>query len=161
VKVTIFAQSELLTDVQAVEVDNTTNVAELRDILVRMIPASVEVQAFALYVEDSDDEHALEKLTEIPHGLRIHLHRLKGIDVAVRYAGREVLRAFRPSATTRRVKHWAVHEFKISPSDAAELMLQVAGTDQRPDADTHIGALVKYPQKSLCFDLVPSTRVNG
>jgi hypothetical protein len=40
-------------------------------------------------------------------------------------------------------------------------MLQVSGTEQRPDSDTHIGALVKFPNKSLCLDLVPSTRVNG
>jgi hypothetical protein len=157
----IFVQSEFLADVRAVEVESTTSIAKLRETLMNFVPAGIEAPAVELYAEDSDDEHALEKVAEIPHGLRIHLHRLKGIDVVVRYAGREVRRAFRPSATIRRIKHWAVHEFRISPSDAAELMLQVTGTDQRPDADIHIGALVKYPQKSLCLDLVPSTRVNG
>ena len=69
--------------------------------------------------------------------------------------------AFRPSATVARVKKWATHDLGISVSDAAELMLQVTGTDNRPDADTHIGTLVKGPGKALSFDLVPSPRVNG
>jgi hypothetical protein len=160
-KVMIFAQSELLSDVQALEVEQTVGGAGLREVLLTILPQIPDVEALQLYLEDSDDEHAVEKLTEIPHGLRVHLHRLKGIDVTVRYAGRDVRRTFRPSATILRVKHWAVHELGIAPSDAAELMLQISGTEQRPDADTHIGALVKFPNKALCLDLVPSTRVNG
>jgi hypothetical protein len=161
VKVCVFLQSEFLPDVRALEIENATNVAKLRDRLMEVIPAGIDPPTVGFYLEDSDDELILEELAEIPDGLRVHLHRLRGIDVAVRYAGRQVQRTFRPSATIRRVKHWAVREFKISHSDAAELMLQIAGTDQRPDADTHIGALVIYPQKSLCLDLVPSARVNG
>jgi hypothetical protein len=160
-KITVFVQSELLPEVQAVEVDHDTTAHALRAALLSLLPQQPEIQTLALYVEDSDDELALEKLTEIPDGLRVQLHRLKGIDVTVRYAGRDVRRTFRPSATLMRVKRWATREFGITPSDAAELMLQVSGTDQRPDPDTHIGSLVKSPQKSLCLDLVPSTRVNG
>jgi len=160
-KVTVFAQSELLGDVQAVDVDHASSGSVLRNTLLAILPKDADVQSLQLYVEDSDDEHAIENLKEIPHGLRVHLHRLKGIDVTVRYAGRDVRRTFRPGSTIRRVKRWAVRELGISASDAAELMLQISGTDQRPDPDTHIGALVKYPNKALCLDLVPSTRVNG
>jgi hypothetical protein len=160
-KVMIFVQSEMLTDVRAVEVDSNTGAAGIRAALFALLPQGSELQALQFYLEDSDDEQAIEKLTEIPHGLRVHLHRLKGIDVAVRYAGRDVRRTFRPSATIQRVKRWATQELGISPSDAAELMLQISGTNERPDPDTHIGALVKFPKHSLCLDLVPSTRVNG
>lgn len=160
-KVTIFAQSEMLKDVRAVEVDSNAGAAGIRAALLAILPQGPELQTLQLYLEDSDDEHALEKLTEIPHGLRVHLHRLNGIDVVVRYAGRDVRRTFRPSATIHRIKRWATRELGISLSDAAELMLQISGTNERPDADTHIGALVKFPQHSLCLDLVPSTRVNG
>jgi hypothetical protein len=160
-KVMIFAQSELLSNVQAVEVDHAVGASGLREKVLALLPQSPEVQALQLYLEDSDDEHAIEKLTEIPHGLRVHLHRLKGIDVTVRYAGHDVRRTFQPSATILRVKRWAAHEFGIPASDAAELMLQISGTERRPDPDTHIGALVKVPRKALCLDLVPSTRVNG
>jgi hypothetical protein len=55
----------------------------------------------------------------------------------------------------------AAHGLGISPPDAAELMIQVTGTDKRPDPDTNVGALAKVPAKALSFDLVPSPRVNG
>jgi hypothetical protein len=160
-KVMVFAQSEFLSDVQALEVEHAVGGAGLREALLAALPRNTEVNGLQVYIEDSDDEHAIDNLSEIPHGLRVHLHRLKGIDLTVRYAGHDVRRTFRPSATILRVKRWATHELGISPSDAAELMLQISGTDQRPDPDTHIGALVKFPNKALCLDLVPSARVNG
>lgn len=160
-KVVTFVQSELLSDVRAIEVEHNAGGAGLRQAVLAILPQDLELQTFQFYLEDSDDEHAVERLTEIPHGLSVHLHRLKGIDVLVRYAGRDVRRTFRPSATIQRIKRWATQELGISPSDAAELMLQISGTNERPDADTHIGALVKFPHPSLCLDLVPSTRVNG
>jgi hypothetical protein len=160
-KVTVFAQSELLNDVHVLELDQNAGASGLRESLLSILPKGKETEELRFYVEDSDDERDFENLNVIPDGLRIHLHRLKSIDVTVRYAGRDVQRTFRPSATVRRVKHWAVRALNISSSDAAELMLQVSGTDTRPDPDTHIGTLVRFPTKALCFDLVPSTRVNG
>jgi hypothetical protein len=155
----VFIQSELLADVAVLVVEHDSSTREFLESLHKLLPR-VEEQIHT-YIEDEDDELALEKLTEIPEGLRIHLHRLKSIDVTVRYAGRDVRRTFRPSATVARVKKWATRELGISASDAAELMLQVTGTDSRPDADNHIGTLVKAPAKVLSFDLVPSPRVNG
>jgi hypothetical protein len=155
----VFIQSELLADVAVLLVEHDSPAHEFIESLHKVLPrVDQEIHA---YIEDEDDELALEKLTEIPEGLRVHLHRLKGIDVTVRYAGRDVRRTFRPSTTVARVKRWACHELGISASDAAELMLQITGTDIRPDADTHIGTLVKAPTKALSFDLVPSPRVNG
>ena len=159
-KVQIFLQSELLGDVEVVEVESKGGHAALRAACLENINRQPDEEVF-IFVEDEDDEHALEKLEEIPDGLRVQLHRLKGIDVIVRYAGREVRRSFRPSATVGRVKKWATHEMGVAPSDAAEIMLQISGTDNRPDTDIHIGTLVKAPKRTLEFDLVPSPRVNG
>lgn len=157
----VFFQSEFLDDVSSVEVEHDASHQALRKALVKALPANVDPDSLHIYLEDDDDEHAIDKLDAVPDGLRVHLHRQKGIDVTVRYAGQDVRRTFRPSATVGRVKKWASHELGISPSDAAELMLQITGTDKRPDPDTHIGALVKAPAKALSFDLVPSPRVNG
>lgn len=154
----VFIQSEFLDDIAVVVVEHSISPAELREALLKHLP--VVTETVNIYLEDNDDENALDLLKEIEDGLRVHLHRQKGLDVSVRYAGRDARRTFRPSATVSRVKKWAAHELGISPSDAAELMLQVAGTDNRPDADTHIGA-IKYEGKVLTFDLVPSPRVNG
>ena len=159
-KVQVFLQSEVLGDIEVIEIDADAGHKALhRACLDRL--GSAQTDDFFLFVEDDDDENPFDKVKGIPDGLRVHLHRLKGIDVIVRYAGRDVRRPFRPSATVGRVKRWAAHELGIAPSDAAELMLQISGTDTRPDADIHIGTLVTAHQRCITFDLVPSPRVNG
>lgn len=158
--VQVFLQSELLGDIEVVEIDSHAGQHSLHRACLDKL-GSAQAHEFFLFIEDDDDEKPFDKLDSIPEGLRVHLHRLKGIDVIVRYAGRDVRRPFRPSATVGRVKRWATHELGIAPSDAAELMLQISGTDTRPDADIHIGSLVPASQRSITFDLVPSPRVNG
>jgi hypothetical protein len=160
VKRQVFVQSEFLEDVAVIEVEHDAKPAKVREQLQALLPTNINAHAIHVYLEDQDDEDAFEKLKEITEGLRVQLHRLKGIDVAVRYAGRNVQRTFRPSATVSRVKQWSAAELGIIPSDAAELMLQVTGTSNRPDPDTHIGSLARG-EKSLSLDLVPSPRVNG
>jgi hypothetical protein len=95
------------------------------------------------------------------HGVRVHLHRCKHIEVEVRF-GAEVLRhPFRPATTVVRVRLWAGHKLGMRPGDIAEHVLQLAGTEVQPDVDTHIGALTKCPKCSVSFDLVPAHRING
>jgi hypothetical protein len=156
----IFVQSEFLDDIAVLEVSANDKPAAVREQLLKLLPDEAQRDKVHIYLEDQDDEGAFEKLKEIPDGLRVQLHREKGIDVVVRYAGHDVRRSFRPSATVLRIKQWATQEMGIQPSDAAELMLQVAGTSNRPDPDVHLGSLAKG-EKSLTFDLVPSPRVNG
>lgn len=157
----IFVQSELLEDIEVVELPANAGHAELHSACRNLLPEQSGDAVFHLFVEDDDDENFVGHIGDIPDGLRVHLHRLKGIDVRVHYAGNSVRRTFRPSATIARVKRWASRELGITPSDAAELMLQIHGTDTRPDSDIHIGSLVCFPNKSIEFDLVPSPRVNG
>ena len=156
----VFIQSELLPDVAVLEVASTVKAHQLREQLLKLLPED-EREDVHIYIEDVEDEDALDKLNEVPEGLRVQLHRLKSIDVVVHYAGRQVLRAFRPSTTVARVKDWAAHDFNISASDAADMALQISGTTNRPDSDVHIGTLAVAPSKSVSFDLVPSPRVNG
>jgi len=159
-KIKVFLQSELLNDIEVVEVEAEAGHTALRAACLAKVNLQPQENVF-LFIEDEDDEHALDKLKHVDEGLRVHLHHLKSIDVTVRYAGRDVRRAFRPSATVGRVKKWAAHELGVAPSDAAELMLQIKGTDNRPDTDVHIGTLIKAPEHTIEFDLVPSPRVNG
>jgi hypothetical protein len=49
----------------------------------------------------------------------------------------------------------------MSPQEAGEHVLQIAGTKDRPDAGTHLGAIAAYPECRFAFDLVPNERVNG
>lgn len=157
----IFLQSELLNDIEVIEVDEGASQRAIRQACLARIAEILLAEEFFLFIEDDDDEDALLKLDCAIDDLRLHLHRLKAITVTVRYAGREAHHTFRPNATIARVKRWAAQEFGVTPSDAAELMLQISGTDVRPDSDLHLGCLVKKPEHSVCFDLVPSPRVNG
>lgn len=157
----VFLQSELLSDVEVLELHEGATKHDLRQACLARMPTSEHHEALILFIEDDDDEAAIDKLEAIVDGLRLHLHRLKAITVSVRYAGREAHRTFRPNVTLARVKRWATDEFGIVASDAAELMLQVSGTDVRPDPDVHLGSLVKAPHHSVGFDLVPAPRVNG
>ena len=157
----VFLQSELLSDIEVVEIDNSAGSKSLHAACLQRIKEPHDAKELLLFVEDDDNEEALADLKGIPDGLRVHLHRLKAIDVTVRYVGKEIKRTFRPSATIARIKRWAGKDFGILPSDAAELMLQVSGTDTRPDLDVHVGSLVKKPAHAICFDLVPAPRVNG
>ena len=157
----VFLQSERLSDIEVIELSNYAAAKDLHAACLKRISEPPDSQEFLFFLEDDDSEDTLNALKGIPDGLRVHLHQLKAINVTVRYTGKEVKRTFRPSATIARIKRWAAKDFGILPSDAAELMLQISGTDNRPDLDVHVGSLVKKPAHTICFDLVPSPRVNG
>jgi hypothetical protein len=115
-------------------------------------------------LEDSEEELELDKqLDQVGVGQRsrIHVHRCRKVEVSVNFNAGQRERRFSPATTVHRVKQWAVHEFGLSKVDATEHVLQLCGSTTRPDEDTHLGALVQYPECRLCFDLVPKQRVEG
>lgn len=101
-----------------------------------------------------------EELAGIP--LRLHLARCRQVEVSVRFNAELAKKAFRPSTTIARVHHWAARRaFHLSPRDAAEHVLQLQGSNQRPDREVHIGSLVSGDECGVAFDLVPRKRVEG
>ena len=99
--VQVFLQSELLRDVEVVEIDAKAGYeALLRACLAKVGPDGA---GMLLFIEDDDEAAAAaEKLKHIPDGLRVHLHRQKAIEVTVRYAGRQAKREFQPATTIAR-----------------------------------------------------------
>ncbi len=127
--------------------------------------------AFGLAIESAmvfagEDEHPLHMGKPLHHqGVknkhRVHVHRCKKIGVTLHYADTpEAHRAFPPTATVTQVKHWYVHELKMAPVDASEHVLQITGTNDRPDPYVQVGALVTSCCE-LAFSLVPVKRVEG
>ena len=119
----------------------------------------------AVFLEDREaplnDAATLESLAG-KNGVRLHVHRCRHVVVKVTYSGRTVEdHVFGPGTTVGAVKRWAAAKLGIPKEDAAELILQIAGTQEQPDVDVHIGTLVACPACSLAFDLVPSTRIQG
>jgi hypothetical protein len=94
--------------------------------------------------------------------VRLHVGRCQRVSVSVTFNGVIQSRDFPPVTRVAHVHQWATHNaFDMSTRDAAEHVLEVVGTDERPDADTQIGTLTPGTVCAVAFDLVPFKRVEG
>lgn len=158
----VFYQGEGLSEVQhlTLEGESTFGLLETR---IRE-KHGFTYEAF-LFLENGDD--VVEELVCISEhargsGLKVHLHRCRHVEVTVGFNGRVVEHRFSPAATVARVKSWAAeHKFGMTPEEAGEHVLQIAGSHDRPAPSTHIGALTDGRVCGIAFDLVPDERVNG
>lgn len=161
----VYIQSEYFPDIKFVEVNDEATVADLKHAALALLPPGTEASDLTLSVEDDDDDahsHATHvKHLKKEHGVRVHLHRCKQVDVKVRFGAEDVHHKFRPATTVGRVRLWAGEKLGMVSGDIAEHVLQIAGTTEQPDVDTHIGTLTKCPQCEVTFDLVPAHRING
>lgn len=161
----VYIQSEFFSDIKFVEVNDEATVAELQRAILALLPSGAETSDLTLSVEDDDDDtHGRAthvKHLKKEHGVRVHLHRCKHVEVQVRFGAEVLHHKFRPATTVGRVRLWAGEKFGMEPGDIAEHVLQIAGTTEQPDVDIHIGTLTKRPQCSVTFDLVPAHRING
>lgn len=162
----VYIQSEYFPDIKLIEIDDGASVADLRKAALDLLPTGADTADLELSIEDDDgDDHgqARSRVKDLvkEHGVRVHLHRCKRIEVSVRFGADEVLHRFRPATTIGRVRQWAGHSLSMQPSDIAEHVLQIAGTNEQPDVDVHIGTLANCPKCSVAFDLVPAHRING
>ncbi|HYD17686.1 MAG TPA: hypothetical protein VEF76_04320 [Patescibacteria group bacterium] len=119
---------------------------------------------FLIFMEDVDEP--LDPGKTLPKSekgspCRMHVHRCRAIAVSVTFNGTTAEHRFGPGTTVEKVKRWAaIERFGMSPADAAEHVLQLAGTTVRPEPDTHLGSLTGN-SCSVRFDLVPLKRVEG
>lgn len=161
----VYIQSEYFPDIKFVEVNDEATVTELKHAALALLPPGTDTSDLTLSVEDDDDDahgHSTHvKHLKKEHGVRVHIHRCKQVEVKVRFGAEVVHRKFRPATTVGRVRLWAGEKFGMAPGDIAEHVLQIAGTTEQPDVDIHIGTLTKCPQCEVTFDLVPAHRING
>jgi hypothetical protein len=166
----VFLQSPLLPDMVVFTIDASATAADLKEKCLAQLPeaarsasldvsdefeADAEREADEVEAGGEDQSHSAE-----PKSRRVHIGRCKRVKVSVRYAGRTVEREFRPAATIKRVTAWAIRKLHISPGDAHELVLQVAGSDVQPSSDKHVGLFVDDHCRAV-FDLVRGYTVNG
>lgn len=112
---------------------------------------------------DESEEQVRGEATPLPdvrHGTRVHITRCHKIHVSVNYLNKTIEHEFAPGARLRSVKRWAVHELHLDHKDAAEHVLQLCGSAERPSSDTPLHVLLRNGC-GLCFDLVPEKRVEG
>lgn len=162
-KTRVYVQSEFLPDVKLVEVNDDTTIEDLKKACLAVLPSEAHGVDLHLFVEDDDEKTTATHVKHLkkPHGVRVHMHRCKEVVVTVRFAGQAVMFEFRPASTIGRIRQWAGHKLGMQPNDIAEHVLQLAGSNEQPDIDVHVGALAKCPACSVEFDLVPAHRING
>lgn len=107
-----------------------------------------------------DPSEILERLgvREYEH---IHCHRCRHVAVEVNYASETKHRRFSPAATVEVVTKWAKRKFKLSDSAAADWVLQIYNTTERPRPNEHLGELIRTPECRICFDLVKEVTPQG
>ena len=166
-EIEIFLQGEGIPEITLVRVPDDGIVRDiLRSAETQGVRFAGDERSLVILVEDQETEVFPDSSFEeahIGHRSRVHIHRCRRIEVTINFNAAEKAHAFSPSATIERVKRWAVGPdgFNLHRIDATEHLLQLCHSTVRPDADTHIGSLVTFPDCGLCFDLVPKVRVEG
>jgi hypothetical protein len=157
----VFYQREGTREIEHIEATPETTFGAVMGLLAEKHGLGPEV---VLFLEDTDEPVVV---TQTLHGhagragVKLHAHRCRHVDVAVTFNGQQAEHGFGPGTTIARVKKWAAQKFAMTPEDASEHVLQIAGTHDRPPPGTHLGALVMCPHCRVAFDLVPDHRVNG
>ncbi len=127
--------------------------------------AGIEIGKDFILFHDEEDEPLEWKDHKRPEhikpGGKLHLSRCRKIEVTIHYLDQTESHRFAPGVRVRRVKAWAVKHFKLAERDAAEHVLQLCNSTDRPPTDTPLHKLVKQGHCELCFDLVPDIRVEG
>ena len=102
-----------------------------------------------IYLEDRDepmDERSLVRDRAGQSAIKAHLHRCRHVAVAITFNGETVHHRFGPSTTVERVKTWAAEKkFGMTPQEAGEHVLPIAGTKDRPDPGTQLGTIASCP----------------
>jgi hypothetical protein len=161
-KTLIFIQVQGRPGILEVELSEAATLDELHGALAA---AGIQMDAETFIFIDEDEHHQHgdrhQPVDGIKHGSRIHVSRCKRIKTTVHFLDKTAEHAFPPGARVRAVKDWAAHTFKLSPKDAAEHVLQLCNSTERPPSDTPLHQLVHGHACELCFDLVPEKRVEG
>jgi hypothetical protein len=117
-----------------------------------------------VFIDEADQPAEGDRHQPVPtlkRGCRVHVSRCKRIAATVHYLDKTADHKFPPGARVRAVKGWTVEKFRLSPKDAAEHVLQLCKSTERPSSDTPLHQLVHGHDCALCFDLVPEKRVEG
>jgi hypothetical protein len=161
-KIDFYYQGEGVHEIQHLEVSADQRFADIKSRLAEGHGFSKDTLVF---LEDSDepiDEQDLVSERACGCSIKAHFHRCRQIEVQVTFNGKTAERRFGPGTTVARVKRWAAErEFCMSPEEASEHVLQLAGTHDRPAPGTHIGSLTSNRKCRLAFDLLPDERING
>lgn len=160
VTIRILLQSPFLTEMTLLEVADDAGFDAVCQAALEAIPLESRHPENVVSVEhESDDKHAHGE-PKVKDGMRVHVGHCKKVSVVLRYMGSPASHDFPPTTRVKRVKDWAVREFKIPEAEAARHGLYLPGTEQELSGDVHVGTLVR-DNCSLALDLLPTDRIHG
>ncbi len=161
-KTLIFIQAHGRPGILEAELSEAAILGELHDVLAAG-GIAVDAETFIFIDEAGEHLHGQrhEPIRGLKHGTRVHVTRCRRIKTTVHFLEKTAEHEFPPGARVRAVKEWSAHTFKLSPKDAAEHVLQLCNSTERPPSDTPLHQLVHGRACELCFDLVPEKRVEG
>ena len=158
----LFFQGEGLSELQHLSVESDATFGVIKAQLVEKFDIPSDAVLFAEDVDEPLDDLAPAIDHARATGLKLHFSLCSKVEVLVTYNGETVDCHFAPSATVGRIKKQVAEtQFKMSDEEAAEHVLQLSGTHDRPAPGTHIGVLSPPETCEVKFDLVPDERVNG
>jgi hypothetical protein len=161
-KTLVFVQVQGRSEIFEAELAQVATLGDLHDALAGH-GIVIDAETF-IFVDESEHHthgHRHEPVLGLKHGCRVHVSRCKHINTTVHFLDKTIAHEFPPGARVRAVKAWAVENFHMSPKDAAEHVLQLCKSIERPVSDTPLHTLVHGQNCALCFDLVPEKRVEG
>jgi sulfur carrier protein ThiS len=142
-----------------VEVDEQTTIAVL-------VAEQTEQDGDAVVMVEETEIVLVEELTLVEAGVgdrgHVHVGRRKTVHVSVEFNAKVLEKDFAPAQTVHRAHDWAVGDkaFDLPRGERAKHMLALAGTNDRPAADVHLGSLADH-EGCVRFDLVPKKRFEG
>ncbi|MEW6449201.1 MAG: hypothetical protein AB1490_01020 [Pseudomonadota bacterium] len=158
----LFVQIHGRPDLHELQLAEAATLGELHEALEKL-GVKVDEETFVFIDEADEHEHGPhhQPLPRLKHGCRVHVSRCKRIETTVHYLDKTAMHAFAPGTRVRAVKAWAAQHFHIGPKDAAEHVLQLCKSTERPSSDTPLQQLVHGHDCAVCFDFVPEKRVEG
>jgi len=165
----IFVQGEGKREIRLIELPADATVGDLveaaraQGLLLSRNGGKHEVLAYAEEGETALPSGAKLESVGLGNQGSVHVSHCSRVNVMVHYNGQNRSETFGPGVPMHRVNEWAVGSkgFNLNPVDAAEHVLQLTGTSDRPDEDVHIGSLVGEGGCKVEFDLVAKVRVEG
>ena len=158
----IFIQVHGRPEIHEAEIHAAATLGDVHNVLKAL---GIAIDAETLIFIDESEQHeeggSHEPIHRLKRGCRVHVSRCKRLKTKVHYLEKTAEKDFPPGARVKSVKAWAVHEFKLDGNDAAEHVLQLCNSSERPTTDTPLHQLVQKHECHLGFDLVPSIRVEG
>lgn len=158
----IFIQEHGRSGIIEANLKEAAMIGDLHDVLVAA-GITVDGDTFIFTGEDESHIHGERHhpLHDIKQGCRIHVSRCKRIKATIHFLDKSEEHEFPPGVRVHTVKAQAIHAFHMTPKDAAEHVLQLCGSTERPSSDTPLHQLVEGHGCTVCFDLVPEKRVEG